>query len=241
MRVYKATKMSTKATPFSKRMSESAKEEVHNKELFLKELCNMSSLPSERNFFIDNKGTIRELIYTLRKHNEHSTMALLYAIKAVYNISQDEACYFHMLKFGVSSPLTQLLHTGPEEVKGEVSLCLYHFHSQCLKKQQSTSILSTSTTTVANEDNCRMPTIDSFLAHGPVMHASIRPLLSILHTHYPIERDPWRYSMEQQVEALDALLRYTSRCLKLTTTLVNNNAIHDLTPLLYSGKKIIHL
>lgn len=205
------SRMSTKAAYFSKRMSRDEEEHIH-------ELYNISSNSSERKFFLDNENAIRELIYVLRKHDEGSTKALLYAIESIHNIAEDEALLRLLTNIGVCSPLIRLLHKGPEEVKGEVSLCLHQLQSQGNKKRQ----LLTST-------------IDSFLAHDSVMQASISPLLHILHTDYPADADPLRYSPHQQEEALDALLRYTVRNLQLTNSLVKNNAMHKLIPLLFSG------
>jgi hypothetical protein len=95
-------------------------------------------------------------------HKQQSLKALQFTIESASNLSKDAVLLSQMTKLGVCSPLVRLLHSGPEEVQTEVSLCLYQLHAP--------AATTTSTTTAAShfgarDTSLRGLTIDSFIAH----------------------------------------------------------------------------
>jgi hypothetical protein len=242
--------MSLSTAPFAKRMVTADEEEVLCKDVLLEELYNRSSNSSERSFFVNNEETIKELIHVLRTHKQQSLKALQFTIESVSNLSKDAVLLSQMTKLGVCSPLVRLLHSGPEEVQTEVSLCLYQLHAQSTKNQHApaattstASTTTTSTTTAAShfgakDASPRGLTIDSFIAHDSVMQASIPPLLRSLQPAppSPSASSSLQSAVQRQEAALEALQRYTMRHLHLTATLLRHDAIQCLVPLLFSGE-----
>lgn len=191
-------------------------------EVFLSRLCQTSTNSSGRSYVMENDFLVKELVRLLRDHIEQSHESLTLAINTVSNLTNEESMVLLLMKLGVSSPLIQLLHAGPESVKGDVAFCIHQLHERSTK----TSKLLLSTT---------QSVISSYVLYNSVVEACIPPLLKMLCSDSSFAYGAVHISCDGQENVLDALLRCTMRDLKLTTIMIRNNAFQRLIPMFFSG------
>lgn len=264
--------MSTRATTtFSQGMRSENEEIKANRDLLLKRLRKKSVVHSDKLFVLKNEVSVEELVDVLHLHREQSVETLKRAIESLKTLTLDKAVFEKITSLDVSLPLIQLLHSGPKEVQSEVSLFLYRLHSQSIKYQHlpratfesttdatavdSSAVVATTQSKIASMEGGDSPdilTVDSVLAHGSILQASVPPLLRVLRTLFSSSARPFQkldptsssgksldnqvYSEQEQEEALDALLRYTLKDTRLISTLISKDAFTTLVPLLFSGK-----
>ena len=169
---------------------------------------------------VPNNKLFMELIYILSTFDEQTSACLKHALNLMsVTLTFEDEVASRLIRFGVCSPLINILHLGPEDIKSEVALCLYHLNSRSIKLSGSA-----------------MCTFETYVVDNSTVTACVRPLADVIRdVHYPHSARLAKYSLEQQEHALDALLRYSLRNIKLTSVLLSEGVVENLIPILFSG------